>query len=242
MFVFAFDVVLIVHAAKTGRFWPWAYVILFLPGIGGAAYLIVELAPAWLGSYGGQRARQQVVGALNPTRRYNQLRDALVVADTIANRAALAKECLTLRRFEEAGALYEGLLVLPLGDEPQYMLGKARAEVGLARADAAVATLYELKKRWPDYQSSDGHLLLYAIALEGAGRLDDALDNYQGVGRYYPGAEPRVRQAQLLKRLGREADARALAEDVIRLLSRAPKHTRRHQKAWLASAKKIAQS
>jgi hypothetical protein len=39
--IFAFDVILIVHAAKTGRFWPWAYVILFLPGIGGLAYVLV---------------------------------------------------------------------------------------------------------------------------------------------------------------------------------------------------------
>ena len=39
------DVVLIVHAVKTGRFMPWFYVIMFLPGIGAAAYIVAELAP-----------------------------------------------------------------------------------------------------------------------------------------------------------------------------------------------------
>ena len=35
--------VLIVHAAKTGRFWPWGYVILFLPML-----LILVLRPQGL--------------------------------------------------------------------------------------------------------------------------------------------------------------------------------------------------
>src|SRR5580704_4876446 len=37
---------LIIHAAKSGRFWPWAYVILLLPGFGAIGYVIVELVPA----------------------------------------------------------------------------------------------------------------------------------------------------------------------------------------------------
>src|SRR5262249_11188373 len=44
------NAVLIIHAAKTGRFWPWGYVILFLPGFGALGYILVELLPEWLGS------------------------------------------------------------------------------------------------------------------------------------------------------------------------------------------------
>ena len=36
------DIALIVHAARTGRFTPWGFVILFLPGIGALAYVVVE--------------------------------------------------------------------------------------------------------------------------------------------------------------------------------------------------------
>ena len=43
-----FDVVLIIHAARTGRFSPCAYVILALPGVGGVAYILVELLPEWM--------------------------------------------------------------------------------------------------------------------------------------------------------------------------------------------------
>ena len=121
------------------------------------------------------------------------------------------------------------------------MLGRARAEFGLGRFPDAVSTLEELKRRWPDYNSSDGHLL-YARALEGAGRAEEALENYEGVGRYFPGSEPRERQAQLLARLGRPEDAKALAEDVVRTLGRAPAHVRANQKSWLALARQIAKT
>ena len=47
------------------------------------------------------------------------------------------------------------------------MLGLARAEFGLGRSEDTVKTLDELRRRWPDYQSAEGHLL-YARALEDA--------------------------------------------------------------------------
>jgi hypothetical protein len=36
---------LIVHAAKTGRFWPWGFIILFIPGFGALAYVLIEHVP-----------------------------------------------------------------------------------------------------------------------------------------------------------------------------------------------------
>lgn len=230
---------LIVHAIKTGRFMPWFYVLLFLPGIGAAIYIVVELIPEWTGTRRARNARQRIGRTLNPTGRYRQLTDELAMVDTISNRSALAEECLNLSRFDEALALYADILHKPLGDEPVFMLGKARALFGLGRMEETVACLEELKARWQNYTSFDGHLL-YARALEGAGRNDEALEHYELVGRYFPGAEPRVRQAQLLKRLGHDAESRAIAEDVARGLQRAPSHVRRNQREWLSLAQQLA--
>ena len=235
------DIALIVHAAKTGRFMPWGFIILFLPGTGALAYVVVELLPEWFGSTRVRRTRQQIAGAMDPTGRYRQLQEELEIVDTIANRSALAGECLTLGKYDEALAQYDAILAKPLGEEPGFMLGKARAEYGVGDAAAALATLDELERRWPDYRSADGRLL-YAMALEREGRNDEALADYAAVGQYFPGAEPRVRQAQLLQRLGRDGEARELAEDVVRTLSRAPAHVRKSQRQWLASAQKLARS
>jgi hypothetical protein len=60
------DIALIVHAARTGRFTPWGFVILFLPGIGALAYVVVELVPELLGSTNARRAGSSLVAALDP--------------------------------------------------------------------------------------------------------------------------------------------------------------------------------
>ena len=153
------EVALIVHAAKTGRFWPWGFIILFIPGFGALAYVLIELLPEWFGSTQGQQARRRVVSTLDPGRRYRELADQLQVADTIANRAALAEECLALGKFEEALGHYEHILAPPMGDDAIYALGKARAQFGFGNPQQAVATLDDLRERWPDYQSAEGHAL-----------------------------------------------------------------------------------
>jgi hypothetical protein len=237
LIILALQVVCVVHAAKTGRFWPWGYVVIFLPGFGALAYVLIELLPEWFGSVQGQKARKSVVGSLDPSRRYRALTDQLEVTDTIANRAALAEECLTLGKYEEALGHYEHVLSLPMGDDAVYAFGKARAQFGLGRPQDAVATLDDLRTRWPDYQSADAHLL-YARALEDSGHTDEALPEYEAVANYYPGAEARVRYGLLLDKAGRKAEAKTLLTETLARLKRAPKYVRRAQAEWIAAAEK----
>src|SRR5260370_38358651 len=84
LIILLIQVVLIVHAAKTGRFWPWGYVILFLPGFGALAYVLVELLPAWFGSGQGQHAGKRVVSTPDPGKRYRLPTDQLDSTNTIA--------------------------------------------------------------------------------------------------------------------------------------------------------------
>jgi len=236
--LFLIDVTLIVHAAKTGRFQPWAYLILLLPGVGALAYVLVELLPEWFGSVQGQKARRHVINTLDPEKQYRKLADDLAISDTIANRVDLAEECLLLGRFEEARIHYENALSRPMGDEPNYALGKARAEFGLRRPQDAVATLDQLRASWPDYQSADGHLL-YVRALEESGRAAEALDEYRALVDYYPGAEARVRFAMLLQQMGRADEAKRLCADVLTQMRRAPKYVRKVQAEWIAAAERL---
>jgi hypothetical protein len=235
------DLVLLFHAAKTGRFSPWGYVILMVPGFGALAYVLIELIPEWLGTYQGQKVRKRVVSAVNPEARYRVLMDQLAITDTIANREALAAECLQLDKFQEAKQHYGEILTRPLGEEPIFMLGRARAEFGLGQAAETVATLDELRRRWPDYQSADGHLL-YARALEGSGHTDHAIEEYKALANYYPGAEARVRYGLLLDRLGRRDEARQVLNDVLTHMRRAPKYVRKVQAEWIGIAQKALRS
>jgi hypothetical protein len=233
--LFAIDIALVFHAAKTGRGSPWSYIILMIPVAGAIAYVVVELIPEWLGTYQGQKARARIGKALNPAKTYRVLKDELEIADTIANREALAEECLALGRFEEAREQYDAILAMPQGDEPRYMLGRARAEFGLGRFAMARATLDALRGRWPNWESADGHMI-YARSLDEDGRVAEAIAEYHALSAYYAGAEPRVRHGLALRKLGREAEARAVLADVVRQMSRAPKFARKVQAQWISMA------
>jgi hypothetical protein len=132
-------------------------------------YILVELLPEMLSGPGAQHARRRVANKLDPEKLYRELSDRLAASDTIASRAALAAECLKIGRFEEAERHYDHILKLPMGSEPLYALGKAKAEFGRNRWAETIATLDELQERWPDFQSAEGHLL-YARALAEVGR------------------------------------------------------------------------
>jgi hypothetical protein len=231
----AIDTALVFHAVKTGRAQPWAYIILMIPVAGALAYVVLELVPEWLGTYQGQKTRARIGRALNPEKTYRILKEELEIADTIANREALGAECLELGRFEEAKDQFDAILTMPLGDEPGYMLGRARAEFGLGRFADARATLDDLRSRWPNWESPDGHLL-YARALEEDGKVEEAIAEYQALAGYYAGAEPRVRHGLALRRLGREAEARAVLADVVLRMKRAPKFARKVQAEWISMA------
>jgi len=231
------DITLIYHASRTGRLQPWAFIILMIPALGALAYICVELVPEWFSSPGAQQARRNVAKRLDPEKRYRELADHCAVADTVANRAALAEECVNVGRFDEAEHHYDHILKLPLGGEPAYALRKAQAQFGRGRQADALATLDDLQERWPDFRSAEAHLL-YARALAEVGRNREALDEFHAVAAYFPGAEARVRYGLLLKLMGRTEEAKVVFTELLIQMKRAPRHVRSAQAEWLAIAER----
>ena len=232
--VILFDVMLVYHAYKSGRLQPWVYIILMFPFIGGIAYLGVVVVPEW---FDGAKQRRRVAEARDPNNRYRILSEELLLTDTIAIRSELAGACYELGRFDEAIHHFDHILAQPLGHEPQYALGKARAQHGQGRPDEALATLDRLRQTWPDFESADGHLL-YARALAETGRSDEALEEYEQINELYPGAEATVRHGLLLEQLGRVSDAKARYGELLVRMKRVPQHIRNAQAEWISTAEK----
>ncbi|GLH81999.1 hypothetical protein SSBR45G_69080 [Bradyrhizobium sp. SSBR45G] len=235
--VLLLDISLIYHASRTGRLQPWAFIILMVPMIGALAYIVVELVPEWLGSHDVQKARKRVANKLDPEKYYRELSDRVAITDTIANRAALAEECVAVGRYDEAEQHYDHILSLPLGHEPLFALGKAKAQFARRRPADALATLDALQKSWPDYNSAEAHLL-YARALQEAGRTDEAIEEYQALLDYAPSSEAKVRYGQLLKLAGRVDEAKVVFTELLIQMKRAPRHVRKAQAEWIATAEK----
>ena len=83
----------------------------------------------------------------------------------------------------------------------------------------------------PSFVSGDAHLL-YARALEGQGKNDEALAEYRKLVPYYSGEEARARYAMLLEKTGARDDARTVYLEIVKLLDGAPSRYQKSQREW----------
>ncbi|WP_288582495.1 tetratricopeptide repeat protein [uncultured Methylobacterium sp.] len=226
-----FTVGLAVHAAKTGRFSPWGWIVIFLPPLGGIAYLLVEVLPELLGSPRGRKAQRAIALGVNPEKTYRLLRDQVLDADTVANRARFAEECAALGKWQEAREQYDEIVRRPNGDEPVFRIALAEADLELGRPADALATLDDLAAREPDHASARADLLR-ARALAGTGRTAEACDAFETISRHHYSYEARARLAAVLAAGGQPEDARRVAREVLDRLRRAPGHVRKLQASW----------
>jgi hypothetical protein len=237
LFLLLTDAACLYHVNKTGRPQYWFYIIIMLPGAGALAYFLFELLPELLGGPEARRAAARVHKIVDPEKDLRAAMDRVAVTDSIDTKTELAEECLRAGKPDMAVELYRSVLTGAHASEPDLMLGLARAEFASADYEAALRTLEKLRELNPDYHSPGGHLL-YARSLEEHGRPDAALFEYEALSRYFPGQEAKCRYAELLLRLGRRDEARAIFEAIREAVERAPKVYAQSQREWLQQAKR----
>ncbi|KMO22346.1 hypothetical protein [Methylobacterium platani] len=236
--VFCLNAALAIHAARTGRFSPWGWIIILLPPIGGLAYLVVEVLPNLLGSPRARSAGRGIARQLDPSRTCRMLRERVADADTVANRAALAEECAALGRWQEAWDQYDEIVRRPNGGEPVFHLGLAEAALELGRPAEALAGLEALRVREGDYHGPRG-AMLHARVLAALGRTDEACDAFETIALHDHGYEAGARRAAVLVQAGRAEEGRRTAREILDRLRRAPAHVRKLQGEWGRLAEEV---
>jgi hypothetical protein len=212
-----------VHCIRHGRNQGWLMLIIFLPAIGSLAYFLIEILPGM-----GQRrevraAKAAAVRAIDPERNLRAAREALEVADTAANRLAMADRLAELERWTEAIPHYQAGIAKAPRVERGPATRLARAMFQASRFAEARAVLESL----PETQSlseRDRANLLLAQVLEAEGEDERALAIYADVGERLPGGEAQCREAGVLLRLGRGAQALRPLEEVERRVKRLDRH------------------
>jgi len=235
---------LVVHCLKTGRRTIWVYlliVLMWLPFVGAALYIGVEILPGLLQSRTSRRAMRGIRTTLDPEGNLRKFENEVKVTGNVAARQKYADELVNLGRAAEALPIYQTCLTGVFAEDPKLLLGYAHAQFAAGDATGARKTLDDLIQKSPDFKSPDGHLL-YARALEAEGDMAKALSEYAALAEYFPGAEAGVRYAKLLNR----SDQRPLAQQTLKaLLDRAkyaPAHYRKAQREWLDEAHRELQS
>jgi hypothetical protein len=232
-----FQIALCIHAYRTGRMNPWLWIILFVPGLGGLLYIILELAPELFAGRTARRMKTNLVATMDPGREYRAMARDVQIAPTVQNRLRLADECIRLGRVQEAATLYESCATGLYATDPSILGGLARTRFATGDLAGARAALEALRAESPDWRPAEVALLM-ARVLEGLGQTEEALAALRALSTTYPGEEARCRYAELLARTGRTDEARAEFHEIIRRVDLQGRTYRKAQLPWYEAARK----
>lgn len=232
----ALQIACAVHVIRSGREYYWIFLIVLVPLIGCAVYIVTQVLPELRASRGARRTGDRLLQSIDPERELRRLEDQLALSDNIDNRLALAEEHHRAGNLESAEELFVSCLSGPHEEDPHMLLKLAQVQFDRGSAAACRDTLERLKSANPDFQSTDGHLL-YARALEKLGDRQRALEEYEALSTSFPGEEARVRYGMLLADQGRPEEARRQFEETLKRVKRAPRYYRRKEKRWIATAR-----
>jgi hypothetical protein len=205
-----------VHCVRNGRNGMWLMVILFFSVVGCLAYAWFEILPQYAGRREVRAVKAAASRKLDPDRDIRRARDAVDTADTAANRIALGDALAGTGSWDEAAIHYtQAIARSPGGGDHTAKVKLARAELEAGDPAAARALLSALPPSGSPSEN-DRSALLLARAHDDLGEGEQALALYEDVGQRLAGAEAQCRQAALLIRLGRRAEAIAPLEEAER--------------------------
>jgi hypothetical protein len=228
---------LIVHVIKTGRNMLWIWAIALLPLAGPLAYVVVEVLPSLFGGNTARRARSSVKRMIDPNRDLRRASAEVALSGNVDARRRLAEEMFERGQYDGAIEACRGGLTGIFEHDPTLLLGLARAQFAKQDYQAARGSLERLAGNNPEFKSSEARLL-YARTLEAEGALAESEREYAAIAPDYPGAEARLRFGLLLKRLGKNEEARSVLSELLDSARLSPAHYRRAQAEWLERARR----
>ena len=227
----ALMVLCVVHAIRNGNVFPWIWIIVFLPGIGSLIYFFMEIVPEMTRSRQAARAASGLRQMADPGRSLREAHRAAEMVGSVDAKRALAEEYMSRGNYAGAAAIYQEAAQGQFRDDPALLHGLARAQFLNGDPAGAQASLDALQAADPNFASVDAHLL-YARALEGQGKNDEALAEYRRLVGYSSGEEARARFGMLLEKMGQRDEARAVYQQIVKSLDGAPSRYRSAQKEW----------
>jgi hypothetical protein len=223
---FILQAVAILHFVRRRPDTFWLWVILMGGGLGALVYIFVEVLP-------DARLLHGAYQVFPRRKRIRQLEGLIVDNPAIGNVEELGDLYLDDKQYQKARDCFDRVLERSAEIDPLYH--RALASVGLDDMAAAARDLEQVVARDPryDYQRAAG---LYAHALARLGRRDEAETLFQSVLETSTLSETEYNYASLLAATGRGAEARAMADKILRKKATMPDYIKRRERPWFRRA------
>src|SRR5262245_20074190 len=148
----------VLHVFRTGRPFWWAVVITMTPVVGCVAYFLVEMLPRSRGFRRAQRMSAQMATALVPHTELRRRLAELQLCPSVSNKVAAAEELMRCGMYYRAVCLYEDALRGIYANDPQLLLGLARAHVNNQTYEQSREVLERLQRIDARYRPEEARL------------------------------------------------------------------------------------
>jgi hypothetical protein len=209
---------------RPDTFWLW--IILMGGGLGALVYIAVEVLP-------DARLLHGAYQVFPRRKRIRELEGLIIDNPSVGNYEELGDLYLDDKQYAKARACLDRVIERSGEIDPLYR--RALAFAGLDDMAAAARDFEQVVARDPryDYQRAAG---LYAHALARLGRHDEADTLFRTVLETSTLSETEYNYASLLAATGRRAEAKALAERILRKKATMPDYIRRRERPWFWKA------
>ncbi len=207
---YALQLLCIVHAMKTGRAYYWIWIVLFLPYVGGLAYLIVEILPELRARHRLGAVRERVTNVLVPGRKLQALRDRAAYSPTVENRVEYADALAAQGDHEAALAEYRACLEGPARKNTAILFKAASALFSSGDYSGASEMLGRLPRNSQGILEQKAWNALRLRILEETGSGQSVAEEYERIRALLDDREMDLQYLEYLDRIGDDARLSAL--------------------------------
>ena len=204
----------------------WLWIILMGGGLGALVYMLVEVVP-------DARLLHGAYQVFPRRKRIKQLEGLVLDNPSVGNYEELGDLLLDDKQYAKARACFDR--VIGRSEELDPLYRRALCAIGLDDFDAAAKDLEQVLARDPRYayQRAAG---LYAHVLARLGQKDKADETFRRVLETSTLTETEYNYATFLASTGRPAEAKAMAEKILRKKATMPDYIRRRERPWFWKA------
>lgn len=207
-FIIALQAYCIYHLFKNRNPYYWVFVILFLPLIGCAIYLITQV----YNKRDAEKIQDNLVSIIHPTKKIKDLESKLKFSETYQNRVNLADAFLENKEYLKAIPHYLDALEDNL-QNGSYVI-KQLIECYFNVGDFDKVILYAERIKHSSEFLKVRSQFLYGLALEKMGKIEEAEINLKEIDVRYSFYEERFVLAKFLLSRNKTEEAKAILDEI----------------------------
>jgi hypothetical protein len=186
----------------------WALLILFLPAIGCLIYLITQV----YNKRDAEKLTSEITHIINPTKKVKDLEKQLQFAETYQNRLNLADAYLEMKDYNSA--ISEYLEALKDTSQNNFYATTQLIEAYYNNQDFDKVIFYaETIKKNVEFKKSRTQFL-YGLALDQAGKVEDAEKHLKQIDIRYSFYEERLVFAKFLQKINKQEEAKEILNEI----------------------------